>query len=197
MELANIIKQSIDTTYNKHNKYYSEKKITIGSFSEGVIKGIIHNQDYKLFTSSNNARSNMRAIGRDALMVELIKGAYLTYTVETSLGYARQHAIVGKNGYPEDAEQAVNYIFDKLTKQQHPVNIYNELQDIRSTNLVNHLIKNYSHLVNNFTQQQIMESYHIYAPYLQENLNMLDELQNSLIVAPNQLTNDNTTLLGY
>ena len=42
-----------------------------------------------------------------------------------------------------------------------------------------------------------MECGHIYAPYLQENLNKLDELQNSLLVNPNQLANENTTLLGY
>lgn len=191
MEITDIIKQSIDATYNKH---YVGTTITPQYFTEQALMNIMNNNNYSGFTSSENARSNMMAIGRNALMIELIKGAYTSYAIATSRGYAREISTVGKNGYPETIDQAVNYIYDELTTQGSPSIVYAKLQN-GSSQLTDLLVSNYAHLVNTYTKEERMEADSVYAPYLQDKLNTLDNLRVSLMVDPNVL--ENTARLGY
>ena len=191
MEISNVIKQSVDVTYNKH---YQGTTITPAYFTEQALNAIVNSNTFNGFTSSENARSNMQAIGRNALLVELIKGAYTTYAIETSRGYAREMSMVGNSGYPETVSQAVNYIYSELCTQESPSTIYANLQN-NFPYLGNLLVSNYANLINTYTAEERMEAGNVYAPYLQDKLNTLDNLQNSLLVSPNVI--QNTGYRGY
>lgn len=192
MEIASIVKNSVDTTYNKH---YVGTNITPEHFTELALKKIINENNFSGFTSSQNARGNMVGIGKNALVAELIKGAYTTYAIETSRGYAREMATTN---YPETVDQAVNYVFNELNTKESPSVIYADLQNslqLGDTHLVELLISNYANLVNAYTPEERLQAQSLYAPYLQDKINTLDNLQASVIV--NQSVLENTTHLGY
>lgn len=187
--ISDIVSESIETTINKNyqgldelsfkDKYYNHTKIALEKiFKEG---------NFKYFTRQNNARDNMMGIGRDAIMVELIKGAYEIYSIETIKGYARNLSM-GPNGYPTTEAQAVNYIFNQLSTQSSPSVVYVNLQ--RDPNLTDLLISNYASLVSNYTKEERIQGYNAYAPYMQDKLNTLDNLQKNVLSNPQQLQNN-------
>jgi len=190
MELMNIIKQSIDTTYNK---YYAGTNVSLERFIEDAIEKIIKDQDYSRFTSTNNARINIQAIGKEALMVELIKGAYAMYTVQTTKGCLRVQNTVGASGYPESKQEAVNYIFKQISDRQPPSFIYNNLLTSLPT-VMDLLISSYAELISSYSLEEIKYAENLYAPYFQGQINELNNFQNSLIVNPNQLVNEDSKL---
>ncbi len=181
MEIIQIIKQSSYDTIMKHysinnNQQYSDKEY---EFIGLCLNDIFDNNRFSGLTSTNGARENVRNIGTDALFVELIRGAYLSYTIETRAGYARELREVGSNGYPETTTQAVNYVYNQLGRLESPSLVYSEL--LRNKNLTKLLVNNYASLAAYSTKEQRDFAYAVCPEHLNEKLTTLDNLQQYLI----------------
>lgn len=170
MGITNIIKQSIDTTLRKHPAN-EERFITT------ALTQILSKNDYTSFTRTNGARQNMQILGTDVLAIELIRGALISKTIQEQLGEARELNI-GKNGFPETVQQAQNYIYAKIEKEESPSIVYAEVKC--SETLREFLIDSYANLIATSTPEQRANANQLLTYHFPDKLGTLDNLQNYL-----------------
>lgn len=181
--ISDVLRQSIESTINKYYRKSEEQNFreTYYNFTKTALTKIFSEDNYKCFTSDNNSRNNVIAIGKDALLAELIKGAYTTYAIETVYGYARE--LSTGNSHPINESQAVNYVFKQLEAHTSPSVIYSTIA--RDEHLRELLISNYALLVANYTREQELNACSRYEPLMQREVNTLNNLQLAVMNNPN------------
>lgn len=177
MDITNIIENcTIDTVIATLPKQ-KDSRFTLNKqecLQTGLTE-IITNQDYSNFSRFNNTRNSMHSLGSNVLIAELIKGAYIKTGVTL---IENGHANTNLNNFPTTPLEAANFITSTLEKQgaNATFQIVSQYPDIQKL-----LIKNYANLLTTTDKVKRTQAANSLAPYFQNRLIELDNLEQSLL----------------
>lgn len=176
MEIMNVIEDSFQATIEK-NYPNIDNKTKEGLFKTALTK-ILNDNNYNYITGAKQARGNMIAVGKDAIICNLVKGAIVSYEVEFMKNGKLEDTSMGPNNYPQTTKQAVNYIVNSALTSESASQAYQLTQ--RDTNLQELLVSNYAKLMTNTTREERLQAQSQYAGYFGNCMNTLTNLENYL-----------------
>ena len=176
MEVINLVENCLNETINKqvstYDPNYINKKIEISNY---ILNEILKNDNYDVITRTNNSRNNMKSLGKDCLRIELVRGAFLTFsTTLLKEGKVPEK----KDTPPETSQEAASFIMSVFQTQgsSRAYQIVSQYPDIQEL-----LIENYSNLLATTTKQERIESTNQLIKYLGTQIKNLDNLESYLI----------------